>query len=256
MDDGMIQQSGVGYQKRTYRNHIGQNHLKRFIVMVKDTDLLVYAPVNLEKQARESVLEQRGYLEAYIRCNPLFLTSLAPLETDGIAPDLVREMAMAGQKAGVGPMAAVAGGIAEMVGKSLLKFVDEIIVENGGDIFVRTAAPITMGIFAGDSPLSMRVGLTIDAVDHPMAVCTSSGTIGHSLSMGRADAACVVARSCPLADAAATAIGNRVNSKRDIQSAIEFGKKIRGISGIVIIKNHGIGMWGDLDLVPFQGKKS
>jgi hypothetical protein len=252
----MIQQPDMSYQERTYRNHIGQNHLNRFTVMVKDTDLLLYAPVNLERQARDSVLEQRGYLETYIRCNPLFLTSLAPLETDGIAPTLVREMAMAGQKAGVGPMAAVAGGIAEMVGKRLLKLTDEIIVENGGDIFVRTAAPITMGIFAGDSPLSMRVGLTIDAVDHPMAVCTSSGTIGHSISMGRADAVCVVARSCPLADAAATAIGNRVNSKIDIQGAIDFGKTIMGISGIVVIKNDGIGMWGDLDLVPFQGKKS
>jgi len=165
-------------------------------------------------------------------------------------------MAIAGQEAGVGPMAAVAGGIAGMVGKNLLKYTDEIIVENGGDVFVRTNVPVTIGIFAGDSPLSMRLGLAVASADHPMAVCTSSGTIGHSMSMGRADAVCVVAESCPLADAAATSIGNHVNSKADIQDAIDFGNKIDGISGIVIIKNDGIGMWGDLDVVPFQGKKS
>ncbi len=252
----MSQQQGCGYQVRTYRNHVGQNHLERFTVMVKDTDLLLYAPVNLEKQAREIVLEQRGYLEEYIHCNPLFLTSLSPLETGGMAPIIVREMAIAGQRAGVGPMAAVAGGIAEMVGKGLLEYTDEIIVENGGDVFVRTKTPVTMGIFAGDSPLSMRVGLKIASKDRPMAVCTSSGTIGHSMSMGRADAVCVVAGSCPLADAAATSIGNHVNSKADIQDAIDFGNKISGISGIVIIKKDRIGMWGELDLVPFQGKKS
>ncbi len=219
--------------------------------MVKETDLLLYAPVNLEKQAREIVLAQRGYLEAYIRCNPLFLTSVASLETDGIAPVLIREMIIAGQKAGVGPMAAVAGGIAEMVGKSLLNYTDEVIVENGGDIFIRTHTPITIGIFAGKSPLSMRVGLSIISADHSMAVCTSSGTIGHSMSMGTADAVCIVAKSCPLADAAATSIGNYVNSKTDIQDAIDFGNKIRGVSGIVIIKNDRIGMWGDIDLVSF-----
>ena len=252
----MSQQQGCGYQVRTYRNHVGQNHLERFTVMVKDTDLLLYAPVNLEKQAREIVLEQRGYLEEYIHCNPLFLTSLSPLETGDIAPIIVRKMAIAGQRAGVGPMAAVAGGIAEMVGKGLLEYTDEIIVENGGDVFVRTKTSVTMGIFAGDSPLSMRVGLKIASKDRPMAVCTSSGTIGHSMSMGRADAVCVVAGSCPLADAAATSIGNHVNSKADIQDAIDFGNKISGISGIVIIKKDRIGMWGELDLVPFQGKKS
>lgn len=252
----MTKQTYAGYQPRTYRNLAGRNHLKRFTVMVKETDLLLYASADLEKQAREIVLEQRGYLEEYIRCNPLFLTSLAPWETDGPAPEIVREMAIAGQKAGVGPMAAVAGGIAGMVGKNLLKYTDEIIVENGGDVFVRTNAPVTIGIFAGDSPLSMRMGLAVDSAGRPMAVCTSSGTIGHSMSMGRADAVCVVAESCPLADAAATSIGNHVNSKTDIQDAIDFGNKIDGISGIVIIKNDGIGMWGDLDLVPFQGKKS
>lgn len=252
----MINQPDAGYQPRTYRNHIDRNRLKRFTVMVKETDLLLYASINLEKKAREIVLEQRGYLEEYIRRNPLFLTSLVPWETVGPAPAIAREMAIAGQKADVGPMAAVAGVIAGAVGKGLLKYTDEVIVENGGDVFVRTNFPVTIGIFAGDSPLSMHVGLRIVSTDHPMAVCTSSGTLGHSMSMGSADAVCVVAGSCPLADAAATSIGNHVNSKTDIQDAIDFGNRISGVSGIVIIKNDRIGMWGNLDLVPFQGKKS
>ncbi len=93
------------------------------------------------------------------------------------------------------------------------------------------------------------MGLRVDPGKKPLSVCTSSGTVGHSLSFGKADAVCVLSRSCSLADAAATSIGNQITSKAHIGSAIDFGKNIRGVGGIVVIVGGEIGMWGELEVV-------
>jgi ApbE superfamily uncharacterized protein (UPF0280 family) len=163
-------------------------------------------------------------------------------------------MVKAGELAGVGPMAAIAGAIAEQVGLGLLELTDQVIIENGGDVFIKTNSSVTVGIFAGDSPLSSRIGIRMKSRPGPCAVCTSSGTIGHSLSLGNADAVCVVADSCPVADAAATAIGNRVDSAADIATAIEAGKGIEEIRGMVVIVGEKIGIWGDLEVVSPAGR--
>jgi ApbE superfamily uncharacterized protein (UPF0280 family) len=162
-------------------------------------------------------------------------------------------MIEAGRKAGVGPMAAVAGAVAEYVGRGLMTRSPDVIVENGGDIFIRTDDPLTIGVFAGNSPLSMKVGLKIDASGNGVGVCTSSGTIGHSLSLGSADAVCVVSSSCALADASATAIGNIVRSAADMKRALAVGQKISGIEGILIIRGDRLGAWGKLEIVPISG---
>ena len=175
---------------------------------VKETDLFVYASKPLEGVIKESVLRHRGYIEAYIQNHPEFADTLEPWRISGPAPDIIRDMAESGKKAGVGPMAAVAGAIAERVGFDLLLHADKVVVENGGDIFLKTETPVTIGIFAGKSPLSLRIGLRVHPDKKPVAVCTSSGTVGHSLSLGGADAVCVISDSCPLADAVATSVGN------------------------------------------------
>jgi hypothetical protein len=165
-------------------------------------------------------------------------------------------MVKAGENAAVGPMAAIAGAVAEHAGLGLLKSTDEVIVENGGDIFIKTASPLTVGIFAGQSPLSLRIGIRVNGGPMPMGVCTSSGTVGHSLSLGMADAVCVVAESCAFADAAATAVGNLVQSIADIEFAIAKGKSIDKIQGIIIIVGEKMGIWGDLEVVPLKGKNA
>jgi ApbE superfamily uncharacterized protein (UPF0280 family) len=129
------------------------------------------------------------------------------------------------------------------------------VVENGGDVFLKTDGPVVTGLFAGNSPLSMKMGIKMAETSDGIGLCTSSGTVGHSLSMGSADAVCVVSASCALADAAATAIGNRIHSPRDIQRAIAFGKGIRGVSGIVVVVGRDMGAWGQVELVPIKGKK-
>jgi ApbE superfamily uncharacterized protein (UPF0280 family) len=216
---------------------------------VKETDLYILARTPLEQEAREAIINLRQQLEEYIRGNPLFQTSLVPLPADSRAPQIVKEMLAAAQQAGVGPMAGVAGAMAAFVGAALLAFTPEVVVENGGDIFLQTGTERKIGIFAGRSPLTMRVGLSVPAERQPLGVCTSSGTVGPSLSLGRADAVCVISPSAALADAAATALGNRVQGKADIEPALEAGRKIPGVEGAVIIVDDALGAWGEYELV-------
>lgn len=243
------------FQKRFYRNLLSKDNLVAFKVTVKETDLFVQTLEPLEDVTRELILEKRGYIENYIKRYPEFARTLKPWRVYSPEPVIINDMALASEKAGVGPMAAVAGAIAEHVGRDLLKHSVEVVVENGGDIFLKLASPVTIGIFAGESPLSLRLGLCIEPGEKPVSVCTSSGTVGHSLSFGRADAVCVISDSCSLADAAATSIGNQVKSKAHIQSAIDFGKRIEGVTGIVVIIGDAVGMWGDLNVVPLELEK-
>ena len=234
------------YQPRTYRDRIEDKDLVSFSVTIKETDLYIRAKSNLQRKARRLANKYRQQIERYIEKDPVFLSSLEPVPIVENAPEIVKEMIKAGEKAAVGPMAAVAGAIAEKVGRELLEFSPEIIVENGGDIFLKILRNRVIGIFAGDSPLSGKLGLEIDARDTPLGVCTSSGTVGHSLSYGRTDAVIVISKSTALADAVATAIGNRVKSPDDINSAIEFGGKIDGLKGLAIIIEGKMGVWGDV----------
>lgn len=236
------------YQPRIYRRWVEGKDLVAFTVTEKETDLYIRASSDLERKARRLVLKYRKQLEGYIEKEPAFRTSLKPLPVPSNAPAIVRHMAEAAQAAGVGPMAAVAGAIAECVGRELLEFSPEIIVENGGDIFLKVLHRRTIGIFAGDSPLTGKIGIQIEARETPLGVCTSSGTVGHSLSFGRADAVVVLAPSAALADAAATAIGNRVSRKEDIAGAIEFARGVPGLKGVVIIIGGDIGVQGDVSL--------
>ena len=244
------------HQERTYRNLVNTEKLLAFRVVVKETDLLVHAGKKLEHETRELVLEHRGYVEAYIKAHPDFAAALTPRRLDGPAATIVGDMVKAGENAGVGPMAAIAGAVAEHIGLGLLKYTDQVIVENGGDIFIKTDTPLTVGIFAGKSPLSLRIAIRVSGGSKPMAVCTSSGTVGHSLSLGKADAVCVVADSCSIADAAATSIGNQIQSIAGIEYAIGKGKCIEKIQGIIIIVGEKMGIWGDLEVVPLKGKNA
>jgi ApbE superfamily uncharacterized protein (UPF0280 family) len=159
-------------------------------------------------------------------------------------------MEEAAEKVNVGPMATVAGAFAEFVGKDLLKFSSEIIVENGGDIFLKTAKSRLVGVYAGEnSPLTGKIALKIEPADTPLGICTSSGTVGHSLSFGKSDAVVVLAPSAALADAAATAIGNIVKAETDIEIALEFARGVSGLVGVAVIINDKMGVWGKVNLI-------
>ncbi len=235
-------------EKRTYRNLVKGEDLPKFEVVVKETDLLIRAERDLFKEARDSVLNYREQIENYISLNPQFLTSLVPIPQDPYAPPIIQEMIRTSQRANVGPMAAVAGAIAEWVSIDLLKFSKEVIVENGGDVYLSIQKERTVGIYAGKSPLSLKVGIVVSPEDTPLGICTSSGTVGHSLSFGKADAICILSKSAALADAVATSIGNIIKEERDIERGLERGKEIDGVLGLVIIMGKKMGVWGNLRL--------
>jgi ApbE superfamily uncharacterized protein (UPF0280 family) len=178
------------------------------------------------------------------------LTALVPFPVSADAPAIARSMEEAAEKVNVGPMAAVAGAFAEFVGKDLLKFSSEIIVENGGDIFLKTAKSRLVGVYAGEnSPLTGKIALKIEPADTPLGICTSSGTVGHSLSFGKSDAVVVLAPSAALADAAATAIGNIVKVETDVEIALEFARAVSGLVGVAVIINDKMGVWGKVNLI-------
>jgi ApbE superfamily uncharacterized protein (UPF0280 family) len=237
------------YEPRTYRHWIKDKDLVSFTAIIKETDLHISAQQNLKSRALQAIKKHRQPLEDYIRSHPLFLHSLEPFPVEETAPDIVKEMANATRAVGVGPMAAVAGAIAEAVGKELLAYSLEVIVENGGDIFLKSSKQRLVGIYAGKSPFTGRVALQIDPEDTPLGICTSSGTVGPSLSLGSADAVITLATSAALADAAATAVGNHIMTPEDIDREIDQAGTNYGLTGLVIIKDERIGLWGKVKLV-------
>jgi len=237
------------FENRIYRNNHSKTGLVSFNITVKETDLNIQAANDLTDQALKAVLECRNKIETYIQYYPAFSTSLVPVQPAIPGSRIINDMLDAARQVGVGPMAAVAGAVAEYTGKALLKHSREVIVENGGDIFIKTDSETISTIYAGKSPLSMKFGLKFKKGDKAFGLCTSSGTIGHSQSFGKADSATVLSDSCSLADAAATKLGNMVKTGKDIQAAMDFGKSIPGIRGIVIIIGKNIGIWGDMELV-------
>lgn len=241
------------YEQRKYRDIFKGISLKFFDVCVYETDLRIGAQADLSAKALSLVRKFRMQLESYIESNPSFLTSLTPIQACDGSCVIAARMCEAARKAGVGPMAAVAGAISEMVGMELVKLSGEVIVENGGDVFIKSDIPRRVGIYAGCSQLSEKLAVEIQPERTPMGICTSSGTVGHSLSFGKADAVVVLSKDTFLADAAATAVCNKVKSMDDINRALEFASGIVGVEGVVIIIGDKIGAWGDVKLAPYQG---
>jgi ApbE superfamily uncharacterized protein (UPF0280 family) len=236
------------YEPKTYRHWVRGHDLIAFNAAVKETDLYIRASTNLKRKALKLVLKYRNALEKYIERHPDFLTSLEPLPVGGNAPQIIKTMSESAARAGTGPMAAVAGAIAEFVGNELLDFSPEVIVENGGDIYLKSTKDRAVAIYAGESPLSGKIGLEIRGKDTPLGICTSSGTVGHSLSLGSADAVVVLAKSAALADAAATATGNLIARPDDIPTGIDFARGVEGLMGGIIIKDDKMGVWGEVKI--------
>jgi len=240
----------LSYSERTYRR-VENSGLVSSVVKMAETDLHILAPENVDNQALQLVTDVRSGIERYIAARPLFLDDLVPLPMDERAPEVVRQMLAAGLLAGVGPMAAVAGVVAQWVGSELRAAGQaEVIVENGGDLYVARNQPCTVAVYGGESPLSGTLGICLQPDRMPCGVCCSSGTIGHSLSMGKADAVVAVASDTALADAAATRLGNEVGkSRQSIDLALALAETIDGLSGVLILSGNQLGAWGDIELV-------
>jgi hypothetical protein len=249
----------LDFTDRFYRQDHRQVDLVHFQLAVAETDLDIGVrkerfSTQLVAWVEETIRACRRPLEDYIQRDPGFVKALTPYTVLPNAPLIVQTMAEAGRLAGVGPMAAVAGAVSELVGKSIAKRSRDVIVENGGDIFIRTSRIRRVGIFAGDSPLSNRVAIEIRPDETPLGICTSSGKVGHSLSFGKADAVVVLSPSVALADAVATACGNLVQTTDDLERTLEFASGITGVKGVLLIKDDRLAVWGSVKLLPMNTK--
>lgn len=240
-----------GKSPRRYRyEHLHKADWFSFQASYRETDLWIRAQKDLHKEATTSILNIRNQLDQYISRSPGFLHSLQPLSEDLTAPKIVQTMLRASHLAGVGPMAAVAGAIAQAVAESLKPFTSAIIVENGGDCYLDLQEEVTVGVYAGpNSPFKGKIALRFSAEKFPFGICTSSGKIGHSYSFGNADAVTVVAKDGAVADAAATGLANLVRTPADIPAALHQAGQISPVLGVLVIIEDKLGVWGNLELV-------
>lgn len=236
------------YQRRFYRDWVKADGLVSMYISVKETDLHIFADKPVDASfIREKVLHYRWQIEDYITRDNRFITSLKPLEVELTAPRIVKEMGIASAKAGVGPMAAVAGAIAYFLGRDLLrKGCKNVIIENGGDIFLKITKSCKVGIYAGRAKPWNNLSLKIKPGQTPLGICTSSGKLGHSLSFGVADAVVILAGNPCLADAVATAAANKVQSQHELKEALDFARSIKGVSAAVAILKDKMASWGDV----------
>jgi ApbE superfamily uncharacterized protein (UPF0280 family) len=193
------------------------------------------------------IVRQREILDDYIRRHRQFKDSLEPIELRPDAPPIAQRMAWAARLAGVGPMAAVAGAMAQFAAEAALAAgAREAIVDNGGDIYLKAAEPVVVSLGTGTARLADRLAFLIEPRDTPIAICSSSGMMGHSMSFGQCDLATIVAKDGALADAAATQAANLVKTPADVDAALECIARIAGIDGVVLVKDDRIGLAGRL----------
>lgn len=197
--------------------------------------------------AKESIRHNREVLERFIAFDPFFRSTLEPYDCPENVPEVVKRMIAAGNSMGIGPMSAVAGTIAAMAVEAMVDAgATFAIVDNGGDIALINDRPVTIGVYAGTSPVK-DLAFRLPCHDHITGICTSSGTVGPSISFGMADAAIIFSDDVALADAAATALGNATAVGKDaVEKAFDAVKPVPGIKGAMVIQGEYIGMWGDI----------
>jgi ApbE superfamily uncharacterized protein (UPF0280 family) len=246
---------GKGFEPRFYRNAMGAKRFKSFVVTYKDSDLWIGIDNDSFRDemvgfAHEKLISLRDELELYIAKHPGFAESFEPLNVLPNAPGIALEMANAAKIAKTGPMAAVAGAFSENIGLALQrKFnIKEIAVENGGDIYLSVQNNIVISVYAGESALSNKVGIDVRAVDTPLGICTSAGTVGPSVSLGKADAVVLACKNTALADAYATFVANNVNTNDDIERALSIAQSNKEILSLLVICNGEMGIWGKFEL--------
>jgi len=243
------------FEERTYRTQFNTERFSGFEVKLNETDLWIGVdPDSFNESMREVAMVKMKDLhkrfDDYIQSEPFFKKSLKPFHPSKEAPEEALEMSVAAEKAGVGPMSAVAGLFAREVGNELLKnfSVKELVIENGGDIFVLIQDELVLSVFAGESILSERIGLVIPPGNNTLGICTSAGTVGPSLSYGKADAVVVVCEDILLADALATAFGNKVKSPEQVENVIKQAENFPEIQSLLIICEDKIGIKGENEI--------
>lgn len=245
----------MDYTERSYRSRFSDDGRRWFCVKFLESDLWIGVDsgsyrASMEDEVYAMLVELRRSMDAYLLMDPAYKAALTPYDAGLEAPDILKEMSRISHKTGIGPMSAVAGAVAKHVADFL--GTKEVIVENGGDIYAKATSDMDISVFAGQSPLSEKVGLHIPSTAFPIGICTSSGTVGPSLSLGRADAMMIVCKDVLLADSYATAFANRIQSVNDLQPVIESIQTIPEILGALAVKDDKLAVCGLYELRLFH----
>ncbi len=220
-----------------------------FQVVVEETDLRVTALADLSAAISAHVHNLRANLKAFITICPEFKTSLTPVPVPGSAPEVARRMAVSSALFGIGPFAAVAGVIAQMTAETFHRQSPDLIIENGGDIYMYSQKDRVAGILSDPSGRNL-LGVEIKAGEFPVSFCSSSGTIGHSFSFGQGDLVVVRSKDAGVADAAATALGNMLHGPDDVRRVLNNAKTMQliGVDGVFAQYEDVMGIWGKMEL--------
>jgi ApbE superfamily uncharacterized protein (UPF0280 family) len=252
------------YRERWYRDILSSERFHALSLKEDESDIWIsfsriLVGEDVRRIASERLRSDRAAIKEWINLYPAFRTSFDPLPFEASAPEPVRKMLKAGLAAGVGPMASVAGAIAESLGTELLSLTAndnsqsfEFIIENGGDIWLSVERPIIVGVYAGISSLSGKLGLRIEPELCPLGVCTSSAKVGPSISLGNADAFLIASADAALADALATEFGNRVRTRSDLEEAVNAAAARPGVVMALGIMADHVAAAGSLEMVPIK----
>lgn len=248
------------YKERSYRSRFSNDERRWFCVKFLESDLWIGVDsgsysASMEQEVYGALVELRRTMDAYLLMDPGYKAALTPYDAGLEAPAILKEMSRVSHKTGIGPMSAVAGAVALRVADFIKSryAVKEVIVENGGDIYAEATSDMDISVFAGQSPLSERVGLHIPASAFPLGICTSSGTVGPSLSLGRADAMMIICKDVLLADSYATAFANRIQTINDLQPVIDRIQNTPDILGALAVKDDRLAVCGQYELRIFKG---
>lgn len=241
------------YQRRAYRQSMGAARFSSLSLSVGESDVWVGFQGQVDRSALQTetaTLLRRLRQELLDYGDPQLFTSLIPLQPKEALSALLKSMFDAGVRSGTGPFSSVAGAIAERLGRHLKEQfgLSEIVVENGGDLYIDVLKPLSVQLFAPTSSLSGKLSIIVDPSYGPMGICTSSGKIGHSMSFGKADAVMVACSDAALADAYATAYCNRVSRKEDVREVCEALTKQEEVLSAVVVFEDTLAVGGHLEV--------
>jgi ApbE superfamily uncharacterized protein (UPF0280 family) len=242
--------SETAYTDRNiYRKNISVKGKYSYRLKYKYTDLFITCDREISKEVKEPVVSFYNGLEEVLSRHEVFGKSLTPVKIIDNYPPIIKKMCRAAEVFKVGPMAAVAGAVCDRIAQSISGSCDFLMIENGGDVYIKSSIPVSAVLFSSSRYFRDRLNIRITADTTPCGLCSSSGIIGHSLSLGKSDLVTVMSESTVMADTAATAIANSIKEKADVDKALAHYRDYKQIKGLIIIKDDRLAIWGELQLV-------
>jgi|GEM_PF-1476937 len=235
---------------RFHRDWLAGADLYLTQISAKETELQIFTSRKADKHAiEEKIRLMRMDIENYIERDRMFLVSLRPVVIQKDAPLIVREMARCAKLINCGPMSTLSGAIAGFLGEELVKdgFKD-VVVKNATSIFIKSRKTLAINFYTGRSKIWSKLRLKIKPKDTPLGIAIQAGSQARDINFGCADNVFVLSAHTALAQGAAVNVSNRINTKSDMQRALDFARSIKGIAGVAIILKNNMLSWGKIEI--------